>query len=1404
MHSQGAHIVTRCQWNTAFDSKRLAHQLQTDISAWSAYKMKRVITSVFDSICPKGQTLKIKKLAVDLGTITYENMLSELPLRLEEALRIALYDLIMYPKNGDKTLEIVHEDIAQVHVLRDFLMQGMLPWNYQETYGTAVQIMRSQLTNNRLDVIQMIQEIGSSANVRKRIAWQFPDVIIKKIIAGLEPNNHQQIINFSDEFVKVQEKETIVQTSTNDLKKNIWLWILNYLFTERGTIFNRISFVRSTVTQMASHFNLSYDVMIELIEKSIERANEYSPIEKGFIAILKLLSDELQNTSFSRVKTEKQKENFWVKVATYFNSETARSTNIQKNEFNELVINLSKLDTARFQKILLNIDQKPSTWKAVLKDLIPAAIENLFLALAPTQSKNVLTQISFLSKLPQTTHVKVQTLDLYTYGIEFCINNQNTSVAKNAFLDFVVEKLAKQQQQTKLVILDHFVLSNVTNTQKKTSFISLFKELNTLYQKEITNTKMVASNEALQQIMSRYISEIEQTSNATNASKELEKTVQKWISASPVQFWKVVQKLEKTPKVTVHITALVSAYGMDRFLKSVQPESYTLLLKIQKIIHTFISKQPKKANALRAIEKIIISTGFEVIWKDSKIQTTEFFVQFLQQLQRQESSIRVSKTDIQAVIELLLQTSKIRTLAWSARKFASIQKHYNIQLAKTPIEEVIALIQQSNQQVYVAEYISKLVRTKKHTTREFKTKETTLISYLIANGVHIRTRLRSMFLKQITATNTTISNTQIELQLEEIFWQSLVMYQVHRGNEARFISLFEKTVIYTFPALEMKPQKAVKSVVEMKKVAEKNQLLQTPYRISTVVLFETIRTNFTATNSEVQIVEKSYSFAALFMMALETSPTEIRAIIKETTFATKQLHFIQETINLETFLLLNANDASSTQSEVFKSIYTLFTIAKQLGNAQITTTLQGVFWKEVLAFIQGKITRKRVVEKLTATTFDALSEIATLDQITIVKHVQNNAIVIPKLLKTVLVARHRIFELISEHTQNSSLSTAIKAYIETEKAALLSEYLITHYEIPAWFLHKEAYSYERVVNELIAQKPLLVLKTIRSQKISEIQLLKFAQTVHFETLIAALLKVNTAQQKELLDMRMLYENIPFVSMRGISTKSLQEIIIQKVVTAWRTSNWTLIASNTIWNELLWETCGKKAVQQRDFIKAIGAIKTQLPTALLVTYKTLLPHYKTTKKTTAEIISKTENKTAMNTELASFPDEGVPIPNAGLVMLNTYFLMLLDRLGIVKDKEFISENAQLDAIHYLQYIVTGLTETEESLLTLNKILVGLPPNVPVKSSIEMTDEQKQLIDGMIQAAIHHWTAIGDTSINGFRGNWLVREGILRETEDRWELTVEKRAYDILMLKSPFSFSIIKLPWMEKPLHVTWPF
>lgn len=163
---------------------------------------------------------------------------------------------------------------------------------------------------------------------------------------------------------------------------------------------------------------------------------------------------------------------------------------------------------------------------------------------------------------------------------------------------------------------------------------------------------------------------------------------------------------------------------------------------------------------------------------------------------------------------------------------------------------------------------------------------------------------------------------------------------------------------------------------------------------------------------------------------------------------------------------------------------------------------------------------------------------------------------------------------------------------------------------------------------------------------------------------------------------------------------------------------------------------------------------------------------------------------------------IALRNAGTVIINQYIPMLFERLGLIDNNRFTSLENQKKAVKYLQYVVTGMPNTDDAYLSLNKVLCGVPANEKISAEIDITDNERTLMNVLLQAIISHWSAIGDCSIEGFRGNWFLRDGMLSEYEDRWELMVEKRAYDILLTRSPFAFSIIKYPWMDKPLHVIW--
>jgi hypothetical protein len=161
-----------------------------------------------------------------------------------------------------------------------------------------------------------------------------------------------------------------------------------------------------------------------------------------------------------------------------------------------------------------------------------------------------------------------------------------------------------------------------------------------------------------------------------------------------------------------------------------------------------------------------------------------------------------------------------------------------------------------------------------------------------------------------------------------------------------------------------------------------------------------------------------------------------------------------------------------------------------------------------------------------------------------------------------------------------------------------------------------------------------------------------------------------------------------------------------------------------------------------------------------------------------------------------------VRNAGLVILQSYFAPLFEKLRLVTDHTFHNDDAREAATHYLHYLVTGHENSEDPDLLLNKLLCGIKVSQPIEYGITISDEKKRLIESLIESVINHWPAIGNCSVNGFRGNWLVRRGLLTEQEDRWELKVEHHGYDVLLHQSPFSFSVIHFTWMQKPLYVTW--
>jgi len=172
-----------------------------------------------------------------------------------------------------------------------------------------------------------------------------------------------------------------------------------------------------------------------------------------------------------------------------------------------------------------------------------------------------------------------------------------------------------------------------------------------------------------------------------------------------------------------------------------------------------------------------------------------------------------------------------------------------------------------------------------------------------------------------------------------------------------------------------------------------------------------------------------------------------------------------------------------------------------------------------------------------------------------------------------------------------------------------------------------------------------------------------------------------------------------------------------------------------------------------------------------------------------------------------PDYPIYINNSGLILLSPFLPALFEELDLLSkddDKTYLDPATSASrAVHLLQYLVTGHTESLEEYLTLNKLICGLPVNAPVTPGIEATTEELETCDSLLQAVLDKWLALGSgTSIETLRASFLQRDGSLKPAEERWEFRVQRNTLDVLLDRIPWGFSIISHPWMAEPIYVEW--
>ncbi len=1401
MNKNTGHIISRFKWQTSFDNKDKGFEVQERLSAWSQNFMPNTVTEVFDKMCPNEQIWRIPTLELDLGTINLDNMEAEMALQLQIKLQELLSDMILYPSSSSAKLDIYHENTSYLQLITTFLQHGYLPWTHKAEDGSINQIVANQLQNNRYEAIKKLRELGvTHENIRKRMAWQLNEQNIITIIEGLEPSYHKEIIDFSGELNKIQQKEIIVQADTRDFKKHVWLWILNYLLTENGSVFNKLAFTKSSIMQMALHYNINYDVLLDLIIQAVENVGKNHGIKANFILMLTMLKEEHTVKKQAKAILHKPNEDYWAILEEKLKNFTTIKSEEEWKVFNDLLIKLERQDKKRLRELITKTSEKVIKWQSANKNLNTTTLETVLNLYTDAADATTLTNtLNLIKKLCSELNITISQEEISGIGLQILTKYNNKAITQKEFLNALFTEVSAKTKTDKNKLLLLFIRAKTLTSERNTYTLQTYTHiLESLAEKEVT-----------QQLLQRKDLEeigvlINSLHTVTAIDKvrfiSLKKALTESISIQPKKTLEVLSEYPKQEQLFEWIPQLLDTNTIMKLVQNTNKKAAEGIASVQRM--AAIIAKDKKYAVLEDISATHLPVlGLQLLITHKTFNPVVFITALLKSFYNtlsQSQNLGFNSLVQRLYREKIISESTLQTL--TAKSIITI--------TASPPEQVLELINTAtNQQTEVSKLLienfsnNDIVKLKKTGNKEGEK----VINYLLRGGTSLLNKLVKEYTALLVGYLKNKSENRIKEELTALYWECLLDYKSHRGNITVFTNSFKQTIAVRYP-YKVTTRIAISRQFSSK-TGEKGLVLKDGTILSQDILFKLIQQGLQLGTKTIKQEGKQYYFEELLELAIQWFPSDVRKAMSSTAVSKKSIDLLIQTTDFVHFSHLILQDNPGKVQETLETIISLYQLFTSIANGALSEKITQLYWTASCKLFINNSFSKSELEKLVADTFTLLSAEGTDIKERIAIKINKGEISILPSVKNILSG----YIILPHLSKKSNLIKVNGILLKYKRKGLLYDLaytIITSKQLPIALSNAPTEDVKTILNELVTQHPHIFLTVIKREIISETQLHWLSETIDFRVLIKSISHLNKNQESNLVMIQQLYYGMINITLNSISVKALQELLFRKLIKVWTSGNWKAISPGNIWNELLWECNIKLGIAPQLFIQQVSTNLSWLHPALRVSFRQVQQQYSESSGNKNRARTQTITKPDINKlpKLGEKSDDTVkdmiPVKNAGIVLLNSFIPMLFERLELTENKKFIDTTKQDEAVHYIQYLATGLTSTEEQFLPLNKVLCGLNLDEPVSEGITIPDNNKATVTGLLKAAIGYWTSIGETSVNGFRGNWLVRDGLLYEQEEYWELTVEKRAYDILIHKSPFSFSIIKYPWMDKPLHVNW--
>ncbi|NTE05727.1 hypothetical protein G6M26_21045 [Agrobacterium tumefaciens] len=1381
-------MVARVRWDTSFDRREQGTEMQDRISRWSNMLMPDNLVRVFDRFCPETQTWKIESLVLDLGKIDYHNLESELSEQLHVQLQAKLTDLILNINNSHLQLNIIENQLSQLEVLRHFLLNGLMPWNNQPQDQSINDLLASQIKLDLGGLTELIRENGkNNLEVRKRIAWQTEDRHLIQLVKGLEPAHHEQVIEFSEEMIKIKAKENQITGSSLDFRKNLWLWIFNYLLADRGSLFNKTAFLKNNIVQMANHYHMSYSDFLTVIKNSVREVSLRHFVKHELLQIIDQLVVEKEKAD-PKVSVQKEAvHDQWVLFSQYLQLGHNEWSTYQKAEFNDLVINLSKQTPLRFATILSASGKQQKLAISLVSVLNDTALKAIFKTVMPGKADELLRHINFLTQLQPQIGTKFTAQQIWQTGLAYVFSPAENVSGQLSFFNFYISAINKVKGINRERLARQLFRSEIPSTLKNVAHLSSYIGFSQVLSDENRN---LSSPSSIHSLIRKLLLELKAYPGNREKLAVLSAGLLKNIRQNPKNVLYTFVSFSQKENLEKVFPQLIDRKSAALLLQNTTPENLAVLSVFKKAWLQFTKARIAPDFASWLSENLIWEGLAAIVFQPRLSQAN--LVAFV---------LKKIKDNLPAVYTTAFEQYTIALAKEKHVAFIHADVIFQKNKKQLAIKQLHLAIDAGESKKAVIYLLVNAIKNKEYSLDDLQKhgRWDNIINHLLTGGMLLYQRLVKKYTDLLRGILSKNQCGSVDKNVTALFWKCLMAYEKHEGHQQSFKKIYEEAIMVHFK-LKIKIFAPGYSINEHK-ISERQVKLKNGSRLNHSQLFILLEECLVKKMMQINRHGLMFNFADLIFEAWELDAKKLKSVMVSLPVNKSTISFWRSNVPFDRFCFLMLDSSINNATTEIRSLITWFNLTVYLLAGDVQEDLLDDFWTILLQSIKKDCLTLTGLKKIVQNTLFKISATKLLNAAAVVLAIKKSGIEIPAKLALALAYHLPNYTSSEQQDQKALLPQKLLKTIDAALIYELAKQLICRRQLPIWLKESSSKVFSSLLNELLLDHPLQFFLVLKRENTTEAQYIWLNENISFKTLIQTIGQLNMAQRISLSVLEDFYFAVSKKRNQAFTVQEIQLILFKKLIHAWLNGSWKTLTADYILQELIWEISIDRKISPEQCIESFSKIKLQLPPAIQITLTQLETQPKLQPKT--EIIKRKNPEFMINPPEEIFKGS-IPVKNAGLVLINHYIPLLFERLNLTDDNKVFGPEKQVAAVHYLQFLATGQLETDEPDLALNKLLCGIPLREPIKNQTVISPADIEMMTQLLQAAIGYWTAIGSSSIDGFRGNWLIRDGLLSEQDDRWELFIEKRIYDILINQSPFSFSVIKYPWMTKPLYVQWPY